>query len=119
MATRWYVLLLDAFAFAPVHEVRADAHEHDEAGAQHVFRRDGAVVYRIPARHVGEVVICDTQKEAADRAQAHRELLQGARANRGIVEGGAAPRRGSRPGQTSPAVSGQLAEGLSIRIDER
>ncbi len=118
-ASRWYVLLLDSFAFAPVHEVQADTHEHDEGAATHRFLRGGAVVYQIPARHVQEVVACDTQKAAADRAREHRELLMGARATRGIVEGGVAPRRGSRPGQTSPAVSGQIAEGLSIRIEER
>lgn len=111
------VLLRPSFGFSLSQLVRADAQE--VRGDDTVFLREGRVVYTVPTRHIDDAVVCETQRQASERAREHREALIGARALR-VVEGSAAP-RGKRAGATDqdgPQAPAAFAEGFSVRMKQ-
>ena len=116
-ATHFAVLLNRRFPHAQAAVVRAD--EHAVVGGDHVLRREGQEVHRMPARYVVDVVACATRRGAVDRARAHRETLGGAGAGTfHLAESGAAPRpaSGATPGPSAAvAESGRVVSGRSTK----
>jgi len=109
------VLLKPQFAFAAARTVRAD--EHLEEDGDHIFRREGGEVFRVPARYVHEVIGYASHKEATDRVRECREARAGAgAASAHITEAGVAPRL--HPSARRDGARGAVAEGFSVRIKE-
>ncbi len=110
----FYALLFRPGAHAQTSIVVADATADD--GETLRLLRDGAVVWRGPKATVAEAIPFDTQKDAKERCQAHREQVgQAHGATLALTEAAAAGRPGRRAKRGRTSIP---AEGVRIVLED-